>query len=536
MSRSLFFLCGLLSLTLGERGWPHQSFQTGKWQPPCLNLTKTGETASGHIFIGVRKYKQAGTAPTIFDTNGDMVWQGPHGENLDFKVQRLFGQNVITYWDGQPDDRVLGYGSTHILDNSYKEIYTVTLNDDFQTVSGKRFDSYIDGHEHYITSENTLLVSAVNFTQTDTSHFERGRPDMWVIDSLFYEVDIKTNNILFKWAALEHIPISKTKLDMKGGRNLIDAWDAYHINSVTPTRYGYLVNFRHISSAFYINKNGSVRWELSVSISNRGHVAFVVYLAAGIYLLTRCFFKGDNDGGGDFKSENIKFAWQHDIRVYNETDEALVLSLMNNDALENQDEGPSTGLVVYVDLVNKKAWRTHKLTDPTDKVVSATQGSFQFLPYPRTEHVLVGYGSIPKLKEYDKDGNVVLRGQFGNDAFEANAYRIFKFPWNATPYWDPVLVVNHTTESTTDVYMSWNGATDYDNWAIFSVRSETSTLWEGEFLLAQERNGFESHVSLQNVDAKFIFAVARDGQKILGKSSVVEYSVCFLHSPKGKLQ
>jgi hypothetical protein len=152
--------------------------------------------------------------------------------------------------------------------------------------------------------------------------------------------------------------------------------------------------------------------------------------------------------------------------------------------------------------------------------------------------MLLGYGSIPKLKEYDGDGNVFLRGQFGNNAYEANAYQIFESPWKGTPHWDPVLFVNHTTEHTTDVYMSWNGATDYDNWAIFSVPSETSTLQEGQRLLGHERNGFESsckrllvherngfetHVPLENVDAKFIVAVARDGEKILGKSSIVEF-------------
>ena len=207
---------------------------------------------------------------------------------------------------------------------------------------------------------------------------------------------------------------------------------------------------------------------------------------------------------------------------------------MNNDALENSDEGPSTGLVVYVDLINMKACRIHKLVDPMDKVVSATQGSFQFLPFPETEHMLVGYGSIPKFKEYDGSGNVVLRGQFGNNAFEANAYRIFKFPWKATPHWNPVLFVNHTTECTTDVYMSWNGATDYDNWVIFSAPSQTSTLQEGKPLLTHKREGFETHVTLENVNAKFIFAVARDNEKILGKSAVVEYSVCSV--AKGRLQ
>lgn len=90
---------------------------------------------------------------------------------------------------------------------------------------------------------------------------------MWVLDSLFYEIDIKTNNVLFKWDALKHIPISKSSVTVRGGKKLHEAWDAYHINSVTPAKYGYLVNFRHIRSVFYINKDGSVRWQLSVGIS-----------------------------------------------------------------------------------------------------------------------------------------------------------------------------------------------------------------------------------------------------------------------------
>lgn len=281
MACSFIILYVLFSLALGQPDWQYESFQTGNWQPPHLSLNVTGETDPGYIFIGVRKSNKAGTAPTIFDNNGDMVWQGPHGENLDFKKQKLFGQDVITYWDGQPDLRVLGYGATHILDSTYKEIYTVTLHDDFQTPSGKRFDSYIDGHEHYITPQNTMLVSALNFTQTDTTHVRRGTPDMWVLDSLFYEIDIKTNNVLFKWDALEHIPISKSSVTVRGGKKLHEAWDAYHINSVTPAKYGYLVNFRHIRSVFYINKDGSVRWQLSVGISK--------FHRYWVYLLTRDF-------------------------------------------------------------------------------------------------------------------------------------------------------------------------------------------------------------------------------------------------------
>lgn len=238
-------------------------------------------------------------------------------------------------------------------------------------------------------------------------------------------------------------------------------------------------------------------------------------------LLTRYLFQG-NDDRGDFDSEDVNFAWQHDVRVHNETDRSLVLSLMNNNAMENRDKGPSTGMVINVDLVNKNAWRTSELTDPVDSVVSATQGSFQLLQFQGKEHKLVGYGSIPKFKEFDGSGNVALKGQFGNNPYEANAYRIFKFPWKATPHWDPVLVVNHTTDFVADLYMSWNGATEYDNWVIFSVPFETSTLLESKRLLVSKRTGFETHVSLETLETNFIIAVARRGETILGKSSPVQ--------------
>lgn len=97
MACSFIILYVLFSLALGQPDWQYESFQTGNWQPPHLSLNVTGETDPGYIFIGVRKSNKAGTAPTIFDNNGDMVWQGPHGENLDFKKQKLFGQDVITY-------------------------------------------------------------------------------------------------------------------------------------------------------------------------------------------------------------------------------------------------------------------------------------------------------------------------------------------------------------------------------------------------------------------------------------------------------
>lgn len=164
----------------------------------------------------------------------------------------------------------------------------------------------------------------------------------------------------------------------------------------------------------------------------------------------------------------------------------------------------------------------YELADPLENVVTRTQGSFQVLGKPGQDNMFMGYGSVGKVKEYDTDGNVVLAGQFG---FLKNvqSYRGFKYDWHATPHYDPEIAVRHSSTYTTDVYMSWNGATDYDNWVIMSVPSMNATHHQGKVLANHTRTGFETHVAFENTNAKYIMAVARQGKKILRSSPVVEF-------------
>lgn len=280
MAQSFFLLCCIL-LALGGNaakdswhGWPFLTFETGDWQPPYVTLRKLSSYDPGKIFISVRNDNEdGGTAPTIYDNNGDMVWQGPHEKSMDFKMQKLFGEDVITYWDGETGVLGYGYGQVHILDTTYREIYTVTLkDDDLLTPNEQPRESYVDVHEHTITPNNTMIVSAINIRQTDLSDMPGGREDMWIIDSLFYEIDIKTNEVLFKWDALDNPERFSPKFSRRrvwGGDSPAHPWDCYHMNSVHPTKDGYLVSIRYFWSAFYLNRDGSVRWQLSVCSSRR---------------------------------------------------------------------------------------------------------------------------------------------------------------------------------------------------------------------------------------------------------------------------
>jgi hypothetical protein len=243
------------------------TLQTAPYQPPQIQVTKSGTTDPGYLFVGPRGNKPAGTAALIYDEDGNLVYQGPDQVTANFRVQRLFNQDVITFWAGNMTDLGFGYGSVHILDNTYREIYTVTLQGDFETPDHSVPDSYIDLHESHISARNTLLVTAYNVTQQSLTSIG-GTPEDYMLDSLFYEIDIATNEVVHSWSALEHVDQialtdSKQGIDDDHGTRE-QPWDAYHINSVELFDQGYLISLRHYWSGYYVHSNGTVMWQFSV--------------------------------------------------------------------------------------------------------------------------------------------------------------------------------------------------------------------------------------------------------------------------------
>ncbi|KAI5297139.1 hypothetical protein KEM55_005091 [Ascosphaera atra] len=89
--------------------WPWQSFKSSPATPPKFNITKTGPTAPGYLFITPNGVTKA-SAPFIMDESGDLIWQGPEGTQYNFEPQMLNNQPVISYWNGTflPDG--IGYG------------------------------------------------------------------------------------------------------------------------------------------------------------------------------------------------------------------------------------------------------------------------------------------------------------------------------------------------------------------------------------------------------------------------------------------
>lgn len=261
--------------SLQNASWPFQSFQTANFHPPNLKVAKSGATAPGYLFFAPTGALEYDVAPLIMTDSNELIWQGPTGQAFNFGVHRYRGKPVLAYWNGtvfrEPVGR--GSGSIHILDHTYQEIAVVSLYDGvFLTLNGASNTSNVDLHEIYVTDRNTVLVTANNVTQANLQSVG-GPKSGWVVDSLVYEIDIETNEILFRWRALDHlqeIPFTASvyPLGSEGfdGTKQSKAWGYFHINAAKLYDGGYIVSSRYLCAAIALDGEGNVRWRLQVCV------------------------------------------------------------------------------------------------------------------------------------------------------------------------------------------------------------------------------------------------------------------------------
>lgn len=252
--------------------WPTQSFKTEpSFRPPVLDVTKSGAALEdGLLMITLLPVtNEVENAATIMTDTGDLIWNSPPGGYSNMVVSTLDSQPVLSFWNGTSLG-YQGYGFISILDTTYTEIYRVCPDINVLAPLGTKFPCYIDIHESYITPQGTMLLTVYNITNADLTSIN-GTEDGWIYDNLFYEVDIKTNETLFRWSAYESgIPLSATKAVLDNvagfGNGTLEApFDFYHINSVQPVGLDYLVNSRHYWNTYLIDRNGTIKWEINVS-------------------------------------------------------------------------------------------------------------------------------------------------------------------------------------------------------------------------------------------------------------------------------
>lgn len=264
------------TIAQGPPSWPVQSFNTSNVQVPIPRIVKSGQTEPGYLFVSPVNLTAFTGLATIFTDDGQLVWYGPNGIS-NLRVQTLDNKPVLIAFNGTFNREGLSWGSFNIYDDTYTQTHTITLNDSsFKTPNHVIYPSYLDGHENQLTSQNTLLSTAFNITTADLTSVG-GPKNGWVLDALFYEIDVATNKILFRWSALEHvsqIPLNASFLPLNttlsgNGTSYSSPWGYFHMNSIAKYGPNYLVSSRLLCTVFLLGPKGNVIWRLQVRFWNR---------------------------------------------------------------------------------------------------------------------------------------------------------------------------------------------------------------------------------------------------------------------------
>ena len=297
-------------------------------------------------------------------------------------------------------------------------------------------------------------------------------------DSVFQEIDIETNEVIFEWHASDHYRLDESDFPAgNAGRSKSNGYDFFHINSVDKDAAGnYLVSSRYMQGVSYIDgKTGEVLWVLG---GRRNSFT-------------------DKSGG---KATN--FGWQHDARW---NIDHTGIHLFDNGArygLKPSVEA-SRGVEVLLDLANMTAELKQEYVNP-GKIISGSQGSMQVLP---SGNVLLGYGYNAAWTEFSPEGEPLCDVHIGSEKnFKTGAvqtYKVNKAAWIGIPNTAPQISVIES-----ELFLSWNGATEVKKWRVQGSRGTGMDL---EAIVEVEKTGFETIVSVNCGKWHLVRAMALDG-------------------------
>jgi hypothetical protein len=376
---------------------------------PALSVTRRERAASRWpIFIAPYNKVNAQAGAVIADDRGEPVFEQPlaYGTvTTNFRVQRYLGSPVLSWWEGKIE---LGHGVGEyvIADSSYRTIRRV------QAAKGLRGDL----HEFVITPRQTALLTSYRVTQADLRSVGGSRRGS-IQDAIFQEIDLASGELLLEWHSLGGVSLEESYVPVS------EDWDFFHINSVDLDLDGnLLVSSRSTHTVYKVDRKGEILWRLGGKTSD--------------------FELGPGAG----------FAWQHDVRRRPDGR----MTIFDNGATPAV-EARSRALILDLDEQQMRATLVAQYAHRG--VLAGSQGSVQLLPDGK---VFVGWGEVPRVSEFDRDGRIVFDALLGS---EYQSYRAFRQPWSGLPSEAPAIAVRGRGRGTT-VYASWNGATGVERWQL----------------------------------------------------------------------
>ena len=187
------------------------------------------------------------------------------------------------------------------------------------------------------------------------------------------------------------------------------------------------------------------------------------------------------------------------------------ITVFDNAAAHPGEAPKSRVLVLDVDEGSRAATlvRSYAHTPP---LLSTSQGNAQFLP---DGHVLVGWGSNEYVTEFDRDGGVLLDLRFG--AGGSDSYRAYRSVWTGRPDEPPAAAARAAGDGT-EVYASWNGATDVVRWRVLAGDDRG----ELEPVKTVPKDGFETRVVVDSSARWYRVEALGEDDALLRASPVVE--------------
>ena len=481
--------------------YPTQEYETFDLQAPSPSIIKWDDSCDHGLVLAAPYGKSVPDGgPMIFDGKANLVWMSAgFGTVMNLKVQNYLGEPHLTFWAGNKIGGI-GQGDSFILNSSYEIVHKVSAiippahPDDIRVG---------DLHDFIITDSGTALLTVYNTTTHDLTAMRRPT-EGWIVDSLFQEVDIATNQLLFEWRASDHFdPATSSKyMNPFGGYSDSNPYDFFHVNSVQKDRNGdYLISSRHLQAVMTISgKTGEVLWVLGGPLNSFN----------------------DLSGG-----KATSFKWQHDARWVDE--EAGILSLFDNGSAGPimTDARESQGLLIQVDLDAKTAKLVQSYTS-RDGILSASQGSVQVFDsgerFEQEKHVLVGWGSSAAYSEFSISGELLCEVHIAASSLywleRVKSYRALKtFEWVGRPRQPPATLMNGDR-----IYVSWNGATEVAAWQL-EGRKEGADESEWQIIDIKEKEGFEDSFTVpEEIYVAYRVAALDAGGVLLRHSDVVPYA------------
>src|ERR1051326_3692993 len=343
-------------------------------RPPVVTvLQRRSGSAPGLIFLA----PSAGPGQRgamIIDDAGQLVWFHPVTDKVvtDFKVQKLRGEPVLTWWEGKSVKGVR-VGQWVVLDTSYRELAR------FSAAHGLNADL----HEFVITPWNTALVTSTEVRPWDLTSVGGSRR-AHAVGGVVQELALPSGRLLWEWHTLDHVDVAETAITATPGPR----FDYFHINAIDVAPDGHLiVSARNTWTAYKIDRrSGRVLWRLGGKRSD-----FTVGRGA------RC-------------------EWQHDVREH----ENGLISVFDN-AAAPQEEPRSRALLLELDTKRMHVSLVQAYTHRPERVLSRYLGNAQLLG---NGNVFVGWGGSPYITEFAHDGAVAFDARLPQGG---ESYRAFRF-------------------------------------------------------------------------------------------------------------